>query len=90
MEAAAAPHFELRKLAVHGAVSGLFFAQTVSWQHLIEVVIESVFGVASTNPWFAFWRALLVTAFTSCLAWVIVTAARVCTASAPGVEIRTA
>lgn len=70
--------FELRKLAVHGAVSGLFFAQTVSWQQLIDVVIERVFGVATDDPWFALWRAVLVTLFTSALAWLLLAAARRC------------
>lgn len=88
-------HFEIRKLAVHGAVSGLFFAQTMSWQHLIDVVIEKIFGVSTDDPWFALWRAVLVTGFTTALAWTIVVAARRCTdvvcssVPTPSIEFRT-
>lgn len=71
-------NLEFRKLAVHGAVSGLFFAQTVTWQQLVDVLVVKVIGVATEDPGYAFWRAILVTLFTSALAWLVLIVSRRC------------
>ena len=82
-------HLELRKLAVHGAVSGLFFAQTVTWQQLVDVLVVHVAGVTSDDPWFALWRALLVTLMTTGMAWLVLWVGRRCeTCSRPTIEVR--
>lgn len=69
---------ELRTVAIHGAISGLFFAQTVTWQQLVDVLIVHVFGVETDEPWAALWRAMLVTLFTTSLAWAMLTLSRRC------------
>ena len=73
-----ARNLELRHLAVHGAISGLFFAQTVSWQQLVDTLVVSLLGVAENEPAVAFWRAIIVTVFTSLVAWGIITVAHKC------------
>lgn len=73
-----AERFELRKIAVQGAVSGLFFAQSVSWQQLIDVLIVRAFGAQTDEPWFALGRTLMVTLYTSAVAWVVLMANRRC------------
>ena len=88
---AAARHLELRHLAVQGAVSGLFFAQTLSWQQFIDVLVVHVFGASADEPGPALGRALLVTLFTSGLAWLVLLVGRRCAecSSMPQIEIRT-
>ena len=71
---------KFRKIAVQGAVSGLFFAQTLAWQEVVDAMIIHLLGVATDDPAFALWRAFLVTLFTSTLAWFILTVARRCEA----------
>jgi len=70
---------EVRKLAVQGAVSGLFFAQTVSWQQLVDAIVVNILGVASDGPWYALWKAVVVTVLTTMMAWGVLVATRRCT-----------
>jgi hypothetical protein len=73
-----ARNLEFRKIAVQGAVSGLFFAQTVSWQELVDAIVTHVVGVSSSDPWFALWRAVLVTLMTTGVAYVLLVCVRRC------------
>ena len=73
-----ARNLEFRKIAVQGAVSGLFFAQTVSWQELVDSIVTHFVGVSSSDPWFALWRAILVTAMTTGVAWLLLVLVRRC------------
>ena len=73
-----ARNLEFRKIAVQGAVSGLFFAQTVSWQELVDAIVTHYIGGSSTDPWFALWRAILVTGMTTGVAWLLLVCVRRC------------
>ena len=75
---ARARNFEFRKLAVHGAISGLFFAQTLSWQQLVDSLIVTLVGVEKESPAIAFWRAMIITMFTTLVAWGIISIAHAC------------
>lgn len=78
-----AGRFELRKIAVQGAISGLFFAQSVSWQQLIDVMVVRAFGVHTDDPWFALCRTLMITLYTSAVAWVVLLISRRCGRTPP-------
>lgn len=71
-------HFELRKLGLQGAISGLFFAQTVSWQEFVDSIIVRLVGTSTNDPQVALWRAMLITLFTSGTAWLLLVIARRC------------
>ena len=73
-----AERFELRKLALHGALSGLFFAQTLSWQELVDALVVRVVGTTSDDPAVAFWRALAITLFTCTTAYALLKLASCC------------
>ena len=73
-------NLELRNLALQGAISGLFFAQTVSWQELVDVIIVEVAGGSASEPVSALWRAIVVTLFTTFTAWGLLVLARRCDA----------
>lgn len=73
-----ARNFEMRTIVVHGAVAGLFFAQTMSWQQFVDAVITSFLGGTVDDPTTAFGRAVLITLLTSCAAWAITATSRWC------------
>lgn len=82
--------FNIKKIALHGAVGGLFFAQTVAWQEVVDVIIVQVLGTDSTtsNVGVAFLRGVLVTLFTTVLAWGLVAFTHRCNCCALSIEER--
>lgn len=74
--AAEARDLDLRTIAVHGAVSGLFFAQTLAWQEVVDTVLVEVVGVSPDDTVGALGRAALVTLLTTGATWAIVVACR--------------
>ena len=83
-----ARNMEFQKLLVQGAVSGLFFAQTLSWQQLVDVLVVLILGTAKDDPEVALWRAVIVTILTSLAAWFIISVAQWCDRCGRGISGR--
>ena len=80
-------HFQVHQLALQGAVGGLFFAQTVAWQELVDAIIVHVAGPVADHPWAALGRAVAITLFTTASAYVLVRVARGCACVRPVVRL---
>ena len=71
---------DLCNLIRHGAVSGLVFAQSLSWQQAIDSILVHFLGDAEGDePARALWRAVLVTMLTGAAAWAVIVSTTRCT-----------
>ena len=61
----------VRDIAVQGAVSGLFLSQALAWQEFANVAFVRIVGAATDDPLNAFARAMLSTAYSIGLVYLI-------------------